>query len=201
MRLEIGSGEYPAAGYDVHVDILALPAVAVVCAMDRLPFRDAAFEGLRANHILEHQSYELLDATVDEWIRVLAPGAEVDIGVPDACCRASSWVSGEISTAEANYWILGGHSDRAAHQGRDRRGVPRWIYNAHHALFDPASLRCLLAGRGVADIVISPEDTCNMRAHGRLPGGDSLASDGLWGRPEPSVGPGAAVPTTAGRRR
>ena len=45
MRLEIGSGEFPDDGYDVHVDILTLPGVAVVCAMDRLPFRDGCPRG------------------------------------------------------------------------------------------------------------------------------------------------------------
>jgi hypothetical protein len=170
MRLEIGSGEYPDDGYDIHVDILALPAVAVVCAMDHLPFREGCFAGLRANHILEHQSYELVEATVAEWVRVLEAGGSVDIGVPDARCRAESWVRGDISTAEANYWLLGGHSDRAAHQGFDPiGGAPLWIYNAHHTFFDPASLLCLLDGAGLVDVVIGPEDTCNMRAAARLP--------------------------------
>lgn len=170
MRLEIGSGEYPDDGYDIHVDILALPAVAVVGGMDRLPFRDAAFAGLRANHVLEHQSYELVRRTVAEWARVLESGASVDIGVPDARCRAESWVRREITTAEANYWLLGGHSERPAHRGHDGLGgVARWVYNAHHSFFDPASLRDLLEGCGLVDVVIRPEDTCNLRANARLP--------------------------------
>lgn len=168
MRLEVGSGEYPDAGYDVHVDILALPGVTVVCAMDRLPFRDGSFAGLRANHILEHQSYELVDETAAEWVRVLAPGADVDIGVPDARCRAASWVRGEITTAEANYWLLGGHSDRPAHRGANPgNGLARWIYNAHHTFFDPVSLRSLLECCGLVEVVVGPEDTCNMRAAAR----------------------------------
>jgi hypothetical protein len=170
VRLEIGSGEFPDETYEVHVDILALPDVAVTCAMDRLPFRDGSFAGLRANHILEHQSYELVEATVVEWVRVLQPDAAVDIGVPDARCRAESWVRGEITTAEANYWLLGGHSDRPAHRGSNAvGGAALWIYNAHHAFFDPASLRSVLERCGLVDIVIWPEDTCNMRAHARLP--------------------------------
>lgn len=170
MNLEIGCGEYPDAGYDIHVDILALPGVTVVCAMDRLPFRDASFVGLRANHILEHQSYELVAETLFEWLRVLQRGALVDIGVPDARCRAASWVRGEISTAEANYWLLGGHSDRAAHKGKKASsGAPLWIYNAHHTFFDPASLHYLLTRSGLVDIVVGAEDTCNMRAVARVP--------------------------------
>jgi predicted SAM-dependent methyltransferase len=170
VRLEIGSGEFPDGGYEIHVDILALPAVAVVCAMDRLPFRDGSFAGLRANHVLEHQSYELVDDTVVEWLRVLAPDASVDIGVPDARCRAESWVRGEITTVEANYWLLGGHSDRPAHRANNALGgAPRWLYNAHHTFFDPTSLRDLLEKCGLVDIDVRPEDTCNMRARAHLP--------------------------------
>jgi hypothetical protein len=75
-------------------------------------------------------------------------------------------LAGEIDTAEANYWILGGHSDREAHRGVDDRGVPRWIWNAHHTLFDPESLHDLLARGGMTDITVNPEDVCNMRARG-----------------------------------
>jgi len=168
MKLEIGSGEFPDESYELHVDILSLPGVAVVCAMDRLPFRNGSFTGLRAHHILEHQSYELVEETVLEWVRALAGDASVEIGVPDARCRAESWVRGEITTAEANYWLLGGHSDRPAHQGKNVvGGAPLWVYNAHHTFFDPASLRCLLEHSGLVDVVIGPEDTCNLRAGAR----------------------------------
>jgi hypothetical protein len=170
VKLEIGSGEFPDEDYEIHADILALPEVAVVCAMDHLPFRDGSLAGLRANHVLEHQSYELVAETVVEWLRVLEPDASVDIGVPDALCRAESWVRGEITTAEANYWLLGGHSDRPAHRANDTLGgVPLWIYNAHHTFFDPTSLRDLLDKCGLVDVDIRSEDTCNMRARAHLP--------------------------------
>lgn len=164
MRLEIGSGEQPAAGYDVHVDVLPLEGIDVVCRMEQLPFAAGSFSGVRANHVLEHQSWELVAQTMGEWTRVLAPGAEVDIGVPDARCRAGMWLAGEITAQEANYWILGGHSDREAHKGVDERGVPRWIWNAHHTLFDPQSLRDLLEGCGLVVVALEPEDVCNLRA-------------------------------------
>lgn len=167
MKLEIGSGEFPSPGYDVRVDVLPLPFVDVICTMDELPFAGGTFTALRANHVLEHQSYELVADTMGEWVRVLADGADVDIGVPDARCRAGSWVAGEIDTAEANYWLLGGHSDRGAHKGVDEKGVPLWIWNAHHTFFDPDSLRELLAGAGLTVLAIEPEDVCNMRAHAR----------------------------------
>ncbi|MDQ4103679.1 MAG: hypothetical protein M3186_08220, partial [Actinomycetota bacterium] len=74
---------------------------------------------------------------------------------------------GEIDTAEANYWILGGHCDRAAHQGVDARGVPRWIWNAHHTMFDADSLRALVARGGFTDLEIFTYDIRNLRCLAR----------------------------------
>ena len=163
MRLEIGAGEHPDPNYDVHVDLLPLPGIAAVCHLDRLPFPGAVRTALRANHVLEHQSWELVEPTLREWARVLKPGAQVSIGVPDARFIAAQWVAGELDSAEANYWILGGHSDRDAHKGVDERGVPRWIWNAHHTLFDEAWLREVVEAAGFVDVVISRYAVRNLR--------------------------------------
>ncbi len=167
MRVELGAGEKPHADYDIHTDILCLPNVDVVCHLDRLPFRDGAVSALRANHVLEHQSHTLIEDTLHEWARVLAPGAPVDIGVPDARFIATQWVKGEIDTRECNHWMLGGHSDRPAHRGSDERGVPRWIWNAHHTLFDALSLRQALEACGFERIEISCYDVRNLRCYCR----------------------------------
>ena len=167
MKVEIGAGEKPHPDYDIHVDLLPLPDIEVISRVDRLPFRTASLDGLRANHVLEHQSYELLEPTVAERARVLRPGARLDIGVPDARSIAEQWVRGEIDTAEANYWILGGHSDRAAHKGVDARGVPLWIWNAHHTMFDEPWLRQLVEGSGFVDVEIFTYDIRNLRCYAR----------------------------------
>lgn len=164
MRLEIGAGEKPHPDYDLHVDWLALPDIEVRCAVERLPFATCSIDALRANHVLEHQSYELVSETLAEWTRVLRPGARVDIGVPDARFVATQWANGEIDAAEANHWILGGHSERAAHRGVDARGVPLWIWNAHHTLFDADSLRAAVAEHLVVDELFT-YDIRNLRLH------------------------------------
>jgi predicted SAM-dependent methyltransferase len=117
--------------------------------------------------VLEHQSFQLVEPTLREWARVLVPGAKVDIGVPDARYIVTQWVEGRYSTLEANYWLLGGHMDRPAHRGADERGVPRWIWNAHHAMFDDAWLGQLLAANGFTDIDISCYDVRNLRCYCR----------------------------------
>ncbi|MEN3301090.1 methyltransferase domain-containing protein [Pseudonocardia sp.] len=168
MRLEIGAGEKPHPDYDLHVDLLALPDIEARCRIDRLPFRTGSLDALRANHVLEHQSYELIDQTLREWARVLKPGAAVDIGVPDAKFVATQWVAGEIDTAEANHWILGGHSERAAHQGVDGHGVPLWIWNAHHTMFDPDSLRAAVEPHLIVCEIFT-YDIRNLRCYARKP--------------------------------
>ena len=163
MKVEIGAGEHPHPGYEVYTDLLPLPGIQVVCCLDALPFADSSVSALRANHVLEHQSYELIEQTLGEWARILISGAELDIGVPDARYIAQQWVQGAIDTAEANHWLLGGHSDRPAHKGADERGTPRWIWNAHHTLFDSDWLGVLLGRCGFENVNISCYDIRNLR--------------------------------------
>jgi predicted SAM-dependent methyltransferase len=99
---------------------------------------------------------------------VLRPGGRIDIGVPDARFVAEQWVRGEIDTAEANHWILGGHSEREAHKGTDERGVPLWIWNAHHTLFDAESLRTAVEKHFVVDELFT-YDVRNLRVYARKP--------------------------------
>jgi predicted SAM-dependent methyltransferase len=168
MRVEVGAGEHPHPDYDVHTDVLPLPGIAVLCMLDRLPFADASVSALRANHVLEHQSWELVETTLREWARVLRPGGAVSIGVPDARLLANQWAKGELTTLEANYWILGGHSDRDAHKGVDNRGVPRWIWNAHHTLFDEEWLVELLTTTGFVGVMVEPYAERNLRVEATL---------------------------------
>jgi predicted SAM-dependent methyltransferase len=168
VRVEIGSGEKPHPDYEIHVDMLALPDVEVRAGVDRLPFATDSVTALRANHVLEHQSYELVPETLQEWARVLRSGGHVDIGVPDARFVAEQWVRGEIDTAEANHWLLGGHSERDAHKGTDARGVPLWIWNAHHTLFDADSLRAAVEKQFVVDRLFA-YDIRNLRVYARKP--------------------------------
>ena len=170
MRLEIGAGEHPDPAYDLHTDVLPLPGIQVRCRLDRLPFADATISALRANHVLEHQSWQLVEETLVEWARVLRPGAPVDIGVPDARWIAERWLDGSYGTLEANRWLLGGHAERPAHRGTDERGVPRWLWNAHFAVFDETWLADLLKGTGFTDVDISRYEVRNLRCHCRRAG-------------------------------
>lgn len=147
--IEIGAGENPCPGIDVHTDIMALPHIECVCPMDKIPYPDGYFDRLRANDVLEHQSWELVPATLREWARILSPGAAVFIQVPDGDELIGRYVKGLIDLRTLNYYLMGGHSDREAHKGTDEKGVPRWFWNAHHVVFNLAWLAGLLKEAGL----------------------------------------------------
>jgi predicted SAM-dependent methyltransferase len=162
-RIEIGAGEHPHPDYHVHTDVLPLPHIECVCQMDAVPYGDGAFSALRANDVLEHQSYALVPSTLREWARLLAPGGAAYIQVPDGRHLIDQWSRGVISTRDLNYWLLGGHgTDRAAHAGVDDRGVPRWIWNAHHTVFTAEWLRELLEAAGFTDVSIEGDGGSNL---------------------------------------
>lgn len=162
MKIEIGAGEHPDLSFEIHTDILQLPHIELVCPMDRIIAPAGSFAGLRANDVLEHQSWELIEATLKEWHRILEPGAECYIQVPNGRYIIEEWIAGNLTTRELNYWLLGGHADRGAHQGIDSRGVPRWIWNAHHTVFDEDWLREHLTNAGFIDIRIQSDGGSNL---------------------------------------
>ena len=59
---------------DVLVDAVAGPGVVEVSDMRHLPFKAGRFDVVYASHCLEHAPWDSLEATLDEWRRVLARG-------------------------------------------------------------------------------------------------------------------------------
>ncbi len=83
MKLRIGGTE-PADGWTI-LNIQPGPDVGIVgnCS-DLCDFADGTMETIYASHVLEHVSHRgELDKTLGEWARVLVPGGQVMIGVPD----------------------------------------------------------------------------------------------------------------------
>ncbi|MGH9728590.1 MAG: class I SAM-dependent methyltransferase [Candidatus Acidiferrales bacterium] len=79
--LDVGCGQqkYPGSiGIDMNPDT----AADVLCNMDRgrLPFRDDAFDEVRAIHLIEH--VENVIATMEEFHRVTRPGGTVFLVTP-----------------------------------------------------------------------------------------------------------------------
>lgn len=84
--LDVGCGTKPyrvaAPGVArwVGVDIYPGPQVDVLATADRLPFRDGVFEHILCSQVLEH--VEEPSEVVAELVRVLAPGGQLVVSVP-----------------------------------------------------------------------------------------------------------------------
>ena len=166
MRVEIGAGEKPSPDYEVHTDVLPLPGIQVLCRLDRLPFADASVSALRANHVLEHQSFQLVGRPCGSGPGCWSRGRGSTSGCPTP---ATSSPSGWRAVLDPGGELLAAgraHGPRRP-QGADERGVPRWIWNAHHAMFDDAWLAQVLAANGFTDIDISCYDVRNLRCYCR----------------------------------
>ncbi len=89
-QLEIGSGPTRKAGWvtldmcrgaDVYWDLRR-----------RLPFKDATFDRVYCSHVLEHFSYSDLRRLLLEVGRVLTPGGQFLIAVPDAALYIDAYL-------------------------------------------------------------------------------------------------------------
>jgi predicted SAM-dependent methyltransferase len=85
IKLHIG-GQEPHPDWKI-LDIEARPEVDFVCnAANLKQFADESVAAIYASHVLEHFHYQLdneLLSTLTEWYRVLQPGGQLFISVPD----------------------------------------------------------------------------------------------------------------------
>lgn len=88
-KLNLGSGGKPIEGY-VSVDIYESPTVDEVFDMGNIPYQDGTIGGIYSEHALEHVSFARAEKVVQEWFRVLKPGAPLELYMPDfeKCCQA-----------------------------------------------------------------------------------------------------------------
>jgi len=82
MKLEIGCGKKPRAGYKT-CDIRDLPQVDYVCAADALPFEENTVDEVYSRHVVEHFTLKELLKVFEEWNRVLKVGGEIYIICPN----------------------------------------------------------------------------------------------------------------------
>lgn len=114
-RLHLGGIE-PLDGWEIFNAVKGPHVDHVGNAMDLRRFPDASFDSLYASHILEHFDYQGdLLKTLREWRRVLKPGGELLISVPDMETLSRLWLEAEPSLSERILlmrMIFGGHMDR-----------------------------------------------------------------------------------------
>lgn len=91
LRLNVGSGKRRIPGY-TNVDIQAGPEVDVVAPASVLPFATGTALSVAAIHVVEHVYPWEVPILLQEWHRVLAPGGELIIEMPDLLKAAANLV-------------------------------------------------------------------------------------------------------------
>jgi predicted SAM-dependent methyltransferase len=89
ISLDIGSGRKPHKGF-IGIDKYIIGDGIVNTDMWDLPYADNTVERIYSSHALEHLAKREILPTLKEWDRVLIPGGEIGIIVPDLewCIRA-----------------------------------------------------------------------------------------------------------------
>ena len=108
-KLDLGAGEFHKPGY-IAVDLRPLPHVKVVCDIRCLPYPDESVDAINAGEVLEHFSRAEIEPLLKEWIRVLKPGGEFTVRVPDFGEACRLYAQGQASCGLVNLWIFGAQS-------------------------------------------------------------------------------------------
>jgi hypothetical protein len=150
LRLNLGSGEYPLAGW-VNVDIAPGMGVDLVWDLSVMPWvwPNNSAEGIHASHILEHFSRGDGILFLQECKRVLQPGGTLTLAVPDMDLFIDCRLSGDYSN-------LGGYEFTSLDDlmgGGDREARPQY---RHRYMYSTASLWWTLEATGFVNIYKRP---------------------------------------------
>jgi hypothetical protein len=126
VKLDLGAGAVSPDGFlpmgNAHgTTVFPLPA-----------FADNSVDVVRASHVLEHFPHGQIADVIREWVRVLKPGGELRIAVPDFAKIAQGYLDGNAQPTEG--YVMGGQVDGADY---------------HKSLFDEAHLKKYFAGAGL----------------------------------------------------
>jgi predicted SAM-dependent methyltransferase len=143
-RVEIGSGSAPTPGY-IHVDFdRNAPHIEYYLNSGELPFPSGWAEEILAIHVLEHVHPADLQATLIEWLRVLAPSGVLRVHVPDSHALMQAYMQAHAD----NRWslmgaLLGMYANPAVVRPEHLRKSCD-----HQVLFDASLLRDVLEEAG-----------------------------------------------------
>jgi predicted SAM-dependent methyltransferase len=162
IRLHLGCGANPLPGW-INIDRVArAPGVTTDIDPTCLPYADGSVDAVLAEHVFEHFSFEEEGKVWPEMARVLRPGGELTIEVPDF-----EWVCATFLQAKdawRTFYVVG-HPDHYAGCGRaldQRWGILQTMFfgnqsgagQFHRSAYTEDKLRAVAAALGFQTITV-----------------------------------------------
>lgn len=125
MKLDLGAGANSPEGFTPLGNVNGT-------GIYPLPYADNSVDAVRGSHVLEHFPHGQIADVLKEWVRVLKPGGEIRIAVPNFEWIAENYMAGQPINTQG--YVMGGQVDGA---------------DFHKATFDKRSLTQQLAAAGL----------------------------------------------------
>lgn len=138
--LDLGSGESKYQcdeGEVVSADIREEVNPDYRCDIRKLPFGTGQFDVVYSSHTLEHIARDEVDATLDEWIRVLKDDGELRLILPSVLWAAEQIVNGQRAVEKLSDDVL-----------NVLYGAQTFRENFHKMGFTPKTIEAMLRHRG-----------------------------------------------------
>lgn len=148
MKINAGCGKRKMAGF-VNVDIQG--DADVISDLRRLPFEDAVAIELHAYHVIEHFYRWEIGEVLDEWNRVMKPGALLVLELPNILLAAKNLLAG--TRDQLCMWAFYGDPGH-----RDPLMIHRWGYT-------PETVTALVAEHGFGDVTMRLPQTHSARVN------------------------------------
>jgi predicted SAM-dependent methyltransferase len=162
LRLHLGCGGNPLAGW-INIDRVArAPGVITDIDVTHLPFPDGSVDAVLAEHVFEHFSFEEEGKIWSEMARVLRQGGWLTIEVPDF-----EWVCETFLRAKDDWraFYIVGHPDHYAGCGRaldQRWGILQTMFfgnqngagQFHRSAYTEGKLRAIAAALGFPAVTV-----------------------------------------------
>lgn len=158
-KIQIGGGKHTLEGY-LNIDIV--PPADLICDIrEGIPLEDQCSDFIFNEHFFEHVDYpKSAKKVIREFFRILRPGGQVVLGVPDSELAARSYVSKDkeffnkaLGTWYANRNCLGDintYIDLLNYHFRDQDDDEK--YNPHYWAYDFDKLQSLFKGAGFSKV-------------------------------------------------
>lgn len=173
LQLHLACGSNHKPGW-LNIDCYRRPPCVPDITLDlrrSLPFADNSCSRIYSEHFFEHVAFpDSAAGMLNDWMRVLQPGGELAIGVPDPAPVLAAYLKDQVHPY-FEYFL--GHPSVRRHLGTKMEAI-NWLFRQggeHHFIYDFQSLQLMLQRAGFVGIVrreFDPSRDAECRHNGTL---------------------------------